>query len=72
MSESGESELAVGADAFTERGADLEVAVVGAGAVGATALAGCTSGGDGDSTTGKRQRPEAGDGDDKSERRVRE
>jgi glycine/D-amino acid oxidase-like deaminating enzyme len=37
MSESGESELAVGADAFTERGADLEVAVVGAGAVGATA-----------------------------------
>ncbi|GAB3675718.1 NAD(P)/FAD-dependent oxidoreductase [Halopiger thermotolerans] len=32
-----ESELAVGADAFTEQGAGLEVAVVGAGAVGATA-----------------------------------
>ncbi|WP_394741348.1 NAD(P)/FAD-dependent oxidoreductase [Natronococcus roseus] len=34
---SGEPELAVGADAFTERGRDLEVAVVGAGAIGATA-----------------------------------
>ncbi|MDG5759139.1 FAD-binding oxidoreductase [Natronococcus sp. A-GB1] len=34
---SGEPELAVGADAFTERGQDLEVAVVGAGAIGATA-----------------------------------
>ncbi|WP_306056563.1 NAD(P)/FAD-dependent oxidoreductase [Natronococcus wangiae] len=32
-----EAELAVGADAFTQRGADLEVAVVGAGAIGATA-----------------------------------
>ncbi|WP_049926525.1 NAD(P)/FAD-dependent oxidoreductase [Halopiger goleimassiliensis] len=32
-----EPELAVGADAFTDRGAGLEVAVVGAGAVGATA-----------------------------------
>ncbi|WP_226005270.1 NAD(P)/FAD-dependent oxidoreductase [Natrinema salinisoli] len=37
MSGDGEPELAVGADAFTERGAGLEVAVVGAGAVGATA-----------------------------------
>ncbi|AGB36522.1 NAD(P)/FAD-dependent oxidoreductase [Natronococcus occultus] len=34
---SGEPELAVGADAFTERGRDLEVAVVGGGAIGATA-----------------------------------
>ncbi|NKE36867.1 FAD-binding oxidoreductase [Natronococcus sp. JC468] len=34
---SGAPELAVGADAFTERGRDLEVAVVGAGAIGATA-----------------------------------
>ncbi|RKD95269.1 NAD(P)/FAD-dependent oxidoreductase [Halopiger aswanensis] len=32
-----ESELAVGADAFTQQGAGLEIAVVGAGAVGATA-----------------------------------
>ncbi len=37
MSGADEPELAVGADAFTERGAGLEVAVVGAGAVGATA-----------------------------------
>ncbi|MFU8869255.1 NAD(P)/FAD-dependent oxidoreductase [Natronococcus sp.] len=34
---SGAPELAVGANAFTERGRDLEVAVVGAGAIGATA-----------------------------------
>lgn len=34
---SGAPELAVGTDAFTERGRDLEVAVVGAGAIGATA-----------------------------------
>ncbi|MFC4436797.1 MULTISPECIES: NAD(P)/FAD-dependent oxidoreductase [Natrialbaceae] len=32
-----EPELAVGADAFTQRGEDLEVAVVGGGAIGATA-----------------------------------
>ncbi|MDF9745771.1 NAD(P)/FAD-dependent oxidoreductase [Natrinema salsiterrestre] len=37
MSGDGEPEPAVGADAFIERGAGLEVAVVGAGAVGATA-----------------------------------
>ncbi|MDG5817576.1 FAD-binding oxidoreductase [Natronococcus sp. A-GB7] len=37
MSEDEAPELAVGADAFTERGRDLEVAVVGAGAIGATA-----------------------------------
>ncbi|WP_226481013.1 NAD(P)/FAD-dependent oxidoreductase [Natrinema amylolyticum] len=37
MSGADEPDLAVGADAFTERGAGLEVAVVGAGAVGATA-----------------------------------
>jgi sarcosine oxidase, subunit beta len=37
MSENEAPELAVGADAFTERGRDLEVAVVGAGAIGATA-----------------------------------
>ncbi|QCS43820.1 FAD-binding oxidoreductase [Natrinema versiforme] len=37
MSGTDEPELAVGADAFTDRGAGLEVAVVGAGAVGATA-----------------------------------
>ncbi len=37
MSGDEEPELAVGADAFTERGRDLEVAVVGAGAIGATA-----------------------------------
>ncbi|WP_246998974.1 NAD(P)/FAD-dependent oxidoreductase [Halosolutus gelatinilyticus] len=34
---SGEPELAVGADAFAQAGAGLEVAVVGAGAIGATA-----------------------------------
>ncbi|SEW03967.1 NAD(P)/FAD-dependent oxidoreductase [Natrinema salifodinae] len=37
MSGRDEPELAVGADAFTQQGAGLEVAVVGAGAVGATA-----------------------------------
>ncbi|ELY71545.1 NAD(P)/FAD-dependent oxidoreductase [Natrinema versiforme] len=37
MSGSDEPEMVVGADAFTDRGAGLEVAVVGAGAVGATA-----------------------------------
>ncbi|QCW04516.1 FAD-binding oxidoreductase [Natrinema pallidum] len=37
MSGSDDPELAVGADAFADRGAGLEVAVVGAGAVGATA-----------------------------------
>lgn len=36
MTDPGEPALAVGADAFTQAGADLEVAVVGAGAVGAT------------------------------------
>ncbi|WP_226040263.1 FAD-binding oxidoreductase [Natrinema sp. DC36] len=36
MSDADEPALAVGADALTERGAGLEVAVVGAGAVGAT------------------------------------
>ncbi|SDQ53529.1 NAD(P)/FAD-dependent oxidoreductase [Natronobacterium texcoconense] len=37
MSGDSEPELAVGADAFTDESVDLEVAVVGAGAVGATA-----------------------------------
>ncbi len=36
MTDSDEPELAVGADAFTQDGAGLEVAVVGAGAIGAT------------------------------------
>lgn len=37
MSDADEPALAVGADAFTDRGAGLEIAVVGAGAVGVTA-----------------------------------
>jgi len=37
MSDADEPALAVGADALTERGAGLEVAVVGAGGIGATA-----------------------------------
>ncbi|TMT85505.1 FAD-binding oxidoreductase [Haloterrigena sp. H1] len=37
MNDTDDPELAVGADAFTDQGADLEVAVVGAGAIGATA-----------------------------------
>jgi len=37
MTDATDPDLAVGADAFTDRGAGLEVAVVGAGAIGATA-----------------------------------